>query len=63
MAVSPETVFFILSERQLKRKFIMERFGPILFRLLDRREQLIRNNGLMGSGVEVPFHEAIIFNL
>ena len=31
--------------------------------LLYRHEHLIRNNGLMGAGIKIPIHEAIIFDL
>ena len=42
---------------------VLRLFGTTELLLLYRHEQLISNNGLMGSGVEIPFHEAIIFNL
>jgi len=38
-------------------------FGTLGLFLLHHHEHLIRNNGLMGIGAEVPLHEAIVFNL
>ena len=42
---------------------ILRFFGAAEFLLLYRHKHLVRNNGLMGAGVEIPFHEAIVFDL
>ena len=42
---------------------VLRFFRPAELLLLYRHEHLIRNNGLMGVGVEIPIHEAIVFNL
>ena len=41
----------------------MRLIGTFEFFLLYCHKPLIRNNGLMGVGIEIPFHEAIIFKL
>ena len=54
---------FILSEDLLHDKFVVHRLGTALLLLLDLHEQLIRNNGLVVIGVEIPIHEAMVLNL
>ena len=41
----------------------MRFFRAAEFLLLYCHEHIIRNNGLMGVGREIPVHEAIVFNL
>ena len=42
---------------------VLRFFGSAELLLLHCHEHLIRNNGLMGVGVEIPIHEANVFNL
>lgn len=55
--------FIIVSECQLYGNLILRLFGETEFFLLYRYEQLITNNGLMGTGIEIPFHGAVVFDL
>ena len=55
--------FLILSECELHCNSVFWIFGATEFFLLYRLKHLVRNNGLMGVGVEIPIHEAIILYL
>ena len=57
------TFFIILSECKIHSNHIFWIFSTAEFFLLYRLKHLIRNNGLMRIGVEIPIHEAIIFYL
>ena len=56
-------VFFIVSKCEIHSNHIFWIFGTAEFFLLHRLKDLVRNNGLMGVGVKIPIHEAIIFDL
>ena len=50
-------------KRELHGNVILRFFGAAEFLLLYRHKHLVRNNGLMRAGIEIPFHEAIVFDL
>ena len=44
-------------------KFFFWLICTLQFLLLDIPKYLIRNNGLMGIGIKIPLHKAIVFDL
>ena len=56
-------ILSIISECKPHGNVVLRLFRATELLLLYRREYLIRNNGFMGSGIEIPSHEVIIFNL
>lgn len=55
--------FFILLKSKAHDNHVIRILGTLEFLLLYCHEKIVRSNGLMGTGVEMPFHEAIVFNL
>ena len=56
-------IFFILSKSKTHSNHIFRILCSFKFFLLHCHKHLIRNNGLMGAGVKIPIHEAVIFYL
>ena len=55
-------VFCILSEKLLHGKYLVGIICPTHLFLLRCFEHFVGNNGFMRIGVEIPIHEAIVFD-
>lgn len=53
----------IVSKDQLHGNLILRLFRAVEFLLLYCHKYLIRNNGLMGTSVEIPIYETVVLNL
>ena len=56
-------LFHVVSECETYDNMALRFLRAVEFLLLYRHKHFVRNNGLMGTGVEILIHEAIIFNL
>lgn len=54
---------FLLLEYEVHGNHVFWILSALELLLPYRHEHLIRNNGLMGAGIEIPLHETIVFNL